>query len=804
MFGLLEDLRYGIRSWLATPGITAVALLALTLGIGANTAIFTVVDAVLLNSLPYEQSDRLVLVSERSPQVERLAVSLPNFIDWQTQSTSFEHIGIYRRDTYTLTLRDLPEQISGATVSADLLSALRVKPLLGRIFSPDEDRIGSEAVVLLSHGLWQRGLGADPDIVGRKLLLSGKPYTVIGVMDTDYAFPDEAELWVPIGPQFNNIGWQERRNHPGLYAVARLRPGVTLEQARVELTAVAARLEQQYPASNTGIRVNIEPMLDAVVRDIRPLLWSLFGVVGFVLLLACANVANLSLGRVAARQKEIAIRGSLGASRLRILRQLLVESTLLSLAGAALGIVVARFGVDALLAANPVAIPRAGEIGLDLRVVVFTSIVAVLTGVVFGLAPALQASRLTVGSTVNESSHGSKAGVKGRLRRGLVVAEVALSIVPLIGAGLMIRSLALLTDVTPGFEPENLLSLQINLPRTQYAQAPQRVNFYRQLLERLAAVPGVQSSAVATGLPLGNNGNSRMAFHVTGQPEPRPGQAPLADLTYVSNDYFQAMNIPRLQGRTFTDHDDRDAPPVVIVDEFFAKRYWPGEDAVGKQVTFVDDPSPRTVIGVVGRVKMDRLEDDSSRGQAYFSYLVSPWGFTMSIVARAADPVGVSESVRREVLALDKDRPIYNVRTMERVREQSIAARWLNTLVFGAFAAIALLLASVGVYSVMSYSVSQRTREIGIRIALGADRGSVFSLLVRQGIAPALIGVAIGLAAALAMTRGMQSLLFGVSAFDAMTFLLVPVLLVSVALLACVVPARKALNIEPREALRYE
>jgi putative ABC transport system permease protein len=804
MDGLIQDIRYGIRSLLKNPGLSAVAVLALMLGIGANTAIFTVVNGVLLNPLPYDHSDRLVFVSERSPQMEELAVSLPNFVDWREQNMSFEHIGVYRRaDSYTIVLHDLPEQVTGATVSADLLSALRVTPLLGRIFSANEDKLGGEPVVLLGYGLWQRGFGGDPDIVGQKLTMSGKLYTVIGVMGADYAFPAEAELWVPIGPQFNNVGWQERGNHPGVYGIARLRSGVTIEQAQEEMNVIAERLEHQYPDSNTGIRVNVRPLLDTFVRDIRPLLWALLGAVGFVLLIACANVANLLLSRAAVRQKEIAIRGALGASRLRLVRQILTESVLLSLIGAVLGVVVARFGVKAIVAVNPNGIPRSGEIGLDLRVLGFTLIVAVLTGIVFGLAPALQASRWTMGEALKEGGQAS-TGLKQRLRRGLVISEVALSLVLLIGAGLMIRSFAVLSAVNPGFGVDNLLSLQINLPRAQYTQAPQRVNFYRQLLDRLAVLPDLQAAAAATGLPLGKNGN-QMSFGVAGQPDAPPGQAPLAEVAYVSNDYFRTMNIPFLQGRIFTDHDDKDAPPVVIIDDSFAKLYWPDEDAVGKQVKFERDSAPRTVIGVVGRVRMEGLEVDSGRVQAYFSYLVNPWGYTMTIVARTpVNPTNVADEVRKEVLALDKDRPIFNVKTVEQLRDESIASRRLNTLLFGVFAAIALLLASVGIYGVMSYSVAQRTREIGIRIALGAGRGDVFKLVIGQGIVLALIGVSIGLLAALALTRLMQSLLFGVSTIDPITFLLVSLILVCVALLACFVPARRALKVDPIKALRYE
>ncbi len=803
MEGLLRDLRYGVRTLFKNPGFSAVGVLALTLGIGANTAIFTVVNAVLLRPMPYEDSGRLVFISERSPQLEGMSISYPNFLDWREQNGCFENLGVYRRDSFTLALRDGPEQIVGAMVSADLFSALRVNPVLGQLFSSDDDKPGGEAVVVLSYGLWQRGFGGDPDIVGRKLTMSGKPYTVTGVMGVDYAFPSRADLWVPVGPQYSNPGWRNRGNHPGLFGIARLKAGATLQQARAEMNTIAERLEQQYPQTNAGCRLTINPMLDTFVRDIKPALFWLFGAVGFVLLIACANVANLLLGRAAVRQKEIAVRGALGASRVRLVRQLLTESVLLALAGGALGLLFAAFGVKALIAINPDAIPRSREISLDLRVLGFTLAAAVLTGVVFGLAPALQASKPGLSDALKEGGRGSTGVVSQGLRRVLVVFEVAISLILLIGAGLMIRSFYRLYQVDPGFNVNNLLSVRITLPRAKYPEPPQRLAFFRELIQRAASLPGVEAAGGATGLPLGNNGN-QTSFWIVGQPEPAPGQSPLAEVVYVSNDYFRTMNIPLVQGRTFTDQDTKDAPAVMIIDALFAKRHWPGQDAVGKQVKFGGDGPPATVVGVVGRVRMEGLEDDSGRVQAYFPYLVTNWD-TMSIVARTAgNPVSVANAVREEVLAIDQDQPIYNVKTVEQLRDEAVAPRRLNMLLFGVFAGVALLLAAVGVYGVMAYSVAQRTHEIGIRIALGASGGDVLKLVMRQGIVLALIGVSIGLLGAFVLTRWMRSLLFGVSAADPMTFVSLSLTLVSVAMIACFVPARRALKVDPVVALRCE
>jgi putative ABC transport system permease protein len=824
MDNLLKDLRYGLRMLIKNPGFTVVAVIALTLGIGANSAIFSVVNAVLLRPLPYDDPDKLMIMSERSPQLEGMSISYPNFLDWREQNQVFEHIAVFRRQSYNLTGSGEPERLTGGIVSADMFPALKATPIMGRTFTNDEDKPGGALVTVLSYGLWQRRFGADPSIVGQSLTLNGKPYTVIGVMPQGFLFPSRVELWIPVGHEYSSPNWQNRGNHPGLYGVARLKEGVTLEQARTEMDAIAARLEEQYPNTNIGGRVSITPLYENVVRGIRPALLVLLGAVGFVLLIACANVANLLLARAAARQKEIAVRTALGASRTRLIRQLLTESVLLSLAGGALGLVLANWGVDLIVAVSPNNIPRVAEIGLDSRVVIFTLAVSMLTGIIFGLVPALQASKPDLNETLKDAGRGSTGGLHRQIvRRVLVVAEVALSLVLLVGAGLTIRSFYRLGQVNPGFSTDNLLTLQVSLPAAKYPTPEQRLNFYEQTRERIAALPGVQSAAVATGLPLGNNGN-QTSFTIEGQPDPPPGETPLMEVVYISPDYLKTMNIPLLAGRAFS-YDDkqsaqadllpgraadsagRDSPGVLIIDETFAKRYWPDEDPIGKRVRFGgrgrDNPL-LTVVGIVGRVKMEGLNVDSNRVQGYLPYMRGPWN-SMTFVARTAgDPQNLAAAARQEVLAVDGDLPVFSVRTLEQIQADSVAPQRLNMLLLGIFAGVALILAGVGIYGVMAYSVTQRTHEIGIRMALGARRGDVVKLVVGQGMLLSLVGVALGLGAAFALTRVMSSLLFEVSATDPATFFGISALLVGVALVACFVPALRASRVDPMVALRYE
>lgn len=804
---VLKDVRYGTRMLIKGPGFTAVALLTLMLGIGANSAIFTVVNALLLRPLPFEESENLVFLSERSRQLEGMSISYPNFTDWREQNSVFENIAVFRRQSFNLTSGSEPERLNGSQVSASLFSILRYQPALGRAFTDEEDKPGANPVVILSHGLWQRRFGSDPHLLGQTLTMSGRGFTVIGVMPQSFAFPTRVELWVSVGQESGQQSWQNRGNHPGLYGVARLRSGVGVEQARADMDTVAGRLEEQYPNTNSTNRVTVQPLLEIVVRDVRPGLVVLIAAVGFVLLIACVNVANLLLARGATREKEIALRSALGARRGRLVRQLLTESLLLSFGGGVLGLALAYWGVKGLIAISPANTPRVSEISLDMTVLGFTLGVTLLTGVAFGLAPALHASKPDLNETLKDASRGSTGGLhRHRFRSALVVVEVAVALVLLIAGGLTIRSFYRLQQVTPGFDGENLLTIQLTLPPATYPEPHQRAGFFQQLLGRLASLPGVESVGGATGLPLGNNGN-QTSFSIEGQPPPPPGEIPLVEIANVSTDYFKTMRIPLLRGRIFTDQDHSETPQVIVIDQLFAERYWPGEDPLGKQIRFggVSSQNPLlTVVGVVGRVMMEGLDNNSNRVQGYRPYLQGPWNGFSVVLRTKSEPTSLASSVRQEVLNIDGNQPIFNIRTMEQIRSESITPRRLTTILLSIFAGVALLLATVGIYGVMAYSVSQRTHEIGIRIALGAARRDVMRLVVGQGMLLASLGVGLGLGGAFLLTRWMSNLLFGVSATDPMTFGGIAALLTGVAFAACCIPARRAMSVDPMVALRYE
>ena len=822
MSTLWNDLRYGARMLLKNPGITFVVILALALGIGANTAIFSVVNAVLLRPLPYAEADRLVFLNERSPNLDEGSISYPNFSDWRAQNHVFENIGVYNRESYNLTGSGEPERIITGQVSADLFSALRVHAALGRVFTNEEDKPGGTPVVVLSYGLWQRRFGGQPSILNQPLTLNGKSYTAIGVMPQDYQFPSRVEMWVPAGQLSGQAVWQQRGNHPALYGVARLKPRVTLAQAETDMNNIAANLEKQYPDTNAGARVRVRPLLEVFVSDIQRALWVLFAAVGFVLLIACVNIANLLLARASARQKEMAIRAAMGAGRWRIARQLLTESVLLSLVGGTLALLLARWGIDLILYISPDAIPRAREIGLDWRVLAFTVGLAFVTGILFGLVPALQAGVVDVHETLKETGRGTSG--RHWLRSSLVVVEVAATLVLLIGAGLMIRSFYRLQQVNPGFSYERLASFSISLPQTKYPDGDQQAAFFNRLLENIRALPGVKATAAATGLPLGNNG-WQTGFLIDGRPIPARDQIPLMEACTVTPDYFRAMNIPLKHGRYFNEHDDRSflagrdlsklnedermmvGVNSVIIDEEFARRHWPNEDAVGKRIK-IGGRDPKgpvlTVVGVVGRVKMEGLGQDSNRVQGYFPFAQLPASGMTVIINASADPNQLIASVRQQLKSIDADQPIYNIRTMGEIRAESVAPERLNLTLLSIFAGIALVLAIVGIYGVMSYSVTQRTHEIGIRMAIGAQPRDVFRMVIGQGMVLALIGVAFGLIGAFGLTRLMTTMLFGVAPTDPATFAVIAVLLTGVSLIACYIPGRKATKVDPLVALRYE
>jgi putative ABC transport system permease protein len=762
-----------------------------------------------------------VFLNETSKAMDEISVSYPNFTDWRNQNHVFENIGVYNRSSYNLTGVGDAERIITGQVSADMFAALRAQPAMGRLFTNDEDKPGGTPVVLLSHPLWQRRFGGQANILNQQLMLNNKSYTVIGIMPEGFQFPTRVEMWVPVGQLSGEASWLSRGNHPGLYGVARLKPGVTFPQAKAEMDTIGANLAKQYQESNAGNGIGLHPLLEVFVGDVRRPLWVLFAAVAFVLLIACANIANLLLARAQSRQKEMAIRSAMGAGRWRIARQLLTESVLLALIGGTVGMLVAQWGIKLILYISPDALPRAKEIGLDWRVLAFTIGLSFVTGLLFGLVPALQAGVVDVHETLKETGRGTSG--RHWLRSSLVVVEVATTLVLLVGAGLMIRSFYRLQKVNPGFSYDHLTSFTVALPQKKYAEGEQREQFYNRLLENLRGLPGVEATAAASGLPLGNNG-WQTGFVVDGRPRPPRDQTPLMEACLVTPDYFKAMNIPVKSGRVFDSHDDRSwiagkdlskldddekqmAPlNSIVIDEEFARRYWPGEEAVGKRIAMGSEKDPRflTVLGVVGRVKMEGLGTDSKRVQGYFPFAQTPSSGMTVILKAAGDPNQLIAAVRQQVKAIDPDQPIYSVRTMDDIRAESVAPERLNLTLLSIFAGIALVLAVVGIYGVMSYTVTQRTHEIGIRMAIGAQPRDVFRMVIGQGMMLALIGVVCGLIGAFGLTRLMASMLFGVEPTDPITFAAIAVLLTGVALVACYVPGRRATKVDPVVSLRYE
>ena len=808
---LWQDLRYGLRMLVKNPGFTVVAVMALALGIGANSAIFSVVNTVLLRPLPYQDPDRLVMVWEDDTKggYPRDTPAAANYIDWRDQNQVFEGMAAIADLSFNLTGNGEPERIDGRRVSAHLFPLLGVEPHLGRAFLPEDDQPSGNRVVIMSHGLWQRRFGSDMTIIGKPLTLNGESFTVVGVMPPHFQFPSrEDELWVPIA--FSSQEAANRGRHY-LQVIARMKPGVTLQQAQAEMSTIATRLQQQYPDQNTDLGATVISLHEHVVGDIKPSLLVLLGAVGFVLLIACANVANLQLARAAVRQKEISIRVALGASRLRLIRQFLTESVLLALLGGGVGLLLSVWGVNLLKAFIPEKISQAAAITIDARVMGFTLLVSLLTGLIFGLAPATQTSNFNLNETLKEGGRDSAAGSRGNRIRGLlVIAEVAVSFILLIGAGLLINSFLRLHNVDPGFRLDNLLTIQVALPAQKYPDHARRSAFHTELVNRIEALPGVKSAAVTNWIPLIYQGDS-IGFSIEGRPDPAPGQGrrPTVVTRVVSPHYFRTMGIQFLQGREFGEQDRVDSPAVAVISETMVRRFWPGEDPIGKRITS-GSPDSRdpddwlTIIGVVKDVRQFELTADP-KPQMYLSYLQA--GFFAPrhlVVSTDVEPLSLAATVRRTVWEVDKDQPVSNISTMEDVLSESLARQRFSMLLLGIFATVALVLAAVGIYGVMSYSVTQRTREFGIRMALGARGLDVLKLAIRQGAKLVLIGVAIGLAASFVLTRLMSSLLFGVTATDPLTFIGVSLLLAIVALMACFVPAHRATKVDPLLALRYE
>jgi putative ABC transport system permease protein len=802
---LLQDLRYGFRMLVKTPGFTVVAVFALALGIGANTAIFSVVNAVLLRPLPFKDPDRLVWAQAADLKTGEQggSISPPDFLDYREQSRVFEHFAATQSMSFTLTGDAEPERVLGARVSADFFEALAVVPFKGRTFLPEEEREGNNRVAVISYGLWQRRFGADPNLVGKAVELSGQSTVVVGITPAGFQFPKEAEIWSPIG--FGGKETTLRRTHY-LNAIGRLKPGVTFEQAQADITSIARRLEQQYPETNKDYGMGLTLLPEQIVGDMRRTLLVLLAAVGFVLLIACANVANLSLARGAARGKEIAIRVALGASRARVIRQLLTESVLLAIMGGVLGLLLAVWGVDMLVSLSPEDLPRVKEVTIDPRVLSFTLLVSIVTGIVFGLAPALSASsRGDLNETLKEGGRATGAAAShNRMRSLLVVAEVALSLVLLVGAGLLIKSFLRLSQVETGFNSTSVMTMRLALPQAKYAEAPRRAAFYQQLLERTRALPGVEAAGVISELPLSGQNNDTY-FALEGQAlSSTADENNLANIRTASPDYFRAMGIPLIKGRFFGDGDRDDAPRAIIISETFARSFFPNQDPLGHRLTIdIGEPWTAEIVGVVGNIRHDNLATEPWR-EMYTNIAQTPRGSVNLVVRTGSDPAMVTSAIKAEVQALDRDLPIYSPKTMEQRVAESAAAPRFRTLLLALFAGLALVLAAVGIYGVISYTVTQRTHEIGIRMALGAQRRDILRLVVGRGVVLTLIGVAIGLAGAFLMTRVMASLLFGVSATDPATYAVVSLLLITVALLACYVPARKATKVDPMVALRYE
>jgi putative ABC transport system permease protein len=810
MDSLLQDLRYAVRVLLKKPGFTALSVIALALGIGANSAIFSVVNAVLLRSLPYDDPERLVMVWGTMPQTDRASVSPADFIDYQEQNRVFEQVAAFNAAGFTLTGAEEPEQIRGARVSSGFFSVLGVRPTAGRAFHAEDDKPGAARVVVLGQKLWHRRFNSDQNIIGRNITLNGQSFTVIGIMPAEFQFTvpgifrTPAELWTPSALVKDNT----TRGNQYLRVIGRLKPGVSMERAQAEMTTIASQLQQEYPNTNSGLGVRLIGLHEQVVGNIRSALLILLGTVGFVLLIACANVANLFLARAAARQKEIAIKMALGATRARLARQLLTESMLLALIGGAFGILLALWSTDVLVSLSPANLPRVKEVGVDRYVLGFTLLISILTGALFGLAPALQASKPDLNETLKEGSRGSSENLgRGSLRRLLVVSEVALALVLLIGAGLMIKSFLRLSEVNAGFNPQNVLTMMLSLPRAKYKEPHSQAAFFQEAFERIKGLPGVEAVGAINDLPLGGDRDST-AFAVEGRPALPPGQQPNTEWRLVNADYFKAMSVPLLKGRAFTEEDKSDAPPVVVINDSFARRFFPDEDPIGKRVILNlaisnPAPAPREIVGVAGDVR-DLGLDAEPQPEVYAPYLQETVSYMALMVKSNTDPAGLATAVRSQVLAIDKDQPISGIQSMGQIVKESVAGRQFNMMLFAIFAGVALLLAAVGIYGVMAYSVTQRTHEIGIRMALGANHRDVLRLIVGQGMTMALVGVGLGLAVALILTRVMASLLYEVSATDPLTFAAIAFLLAAVALLACYIPARRAMNVDPMVALRYE
>ena len=806
MDSFLNDIRYAIRNLLKRPAFTLIAALTLALGIGANSAIFSAVYALLLNPLPFPELNRVVAIWDKMPSrgVPHNEVTMPNYLDWRAQSQSYDHLALYRWWSVNLTGIDSPERIQGFLVTANFIDVTGVKPIMGRNFAEEENQPGKDRVAIITYSLWQRRFGGDPNILNKTITTNGISRTVVGVMPERFNFPKGAEIYapIPLTPEVISL----RGNH-AYYVIGRLKPGVPMASAQAEIDNITARLAQQYPETNTGWGATVFPIVADTVRTYDTALWVMMGAVGFVLLIACANIANLMLARASGRQKEIALRAALGASRWRIVRQLLSESLMVALIGGTLGILVGLWGIDALRVANPGEAAKFApgwyQLGLNPTVLLFTLGLSILSGLVFGLAPAWQVSKPNLNDALKESGRNTSSG-SHRLRSGLVVFEVAMSLVLLVGAGLLFRSFLALMKTDPGFNPDNVLTMSLVLPAAKYREEPQAAAFFADLVQRVKSRPGVESAAVVNYLPLGGS-NSSDSYLVEGEAEPQPGHENEGRYRVCSPDYFQTMGIKLIKGRNFSEQDKVGAPRVVIVNSTLARKHWPGQDPIGKRIRFYGPPERAgwmQVVGVVEDVKHELNLEVTP--EYYLPHAQDAWNSMVLVARTTVEPGSLAGAIRQEVWSIDKDQPVFDVKTMQEVRSASVTLYSFSSVMLAIFAGVALLLASIGIYGVMAFVVTQRTQEIGIRMALGARGRDVLKLVVTNGMRLAVIGLAIGLVAAWGLMRFMEKLLVGVQPTDLLTFSLVSLALLLAAFLACYVPARRATKVDPLNALRYE
>jgi putative ABC transport system permease protein len=807
---IVQDLRYAIRTLLKKPGFCAIAVLTLALGIGANTAIFSVINAVVLKPLPFAQPERIAQIWEydKRQAPAQGTISPHNFKDWRNQSKLFEQMAAYRYVNFTFTDGNQPESLRGSAVSSSLFAVLGVQPALGRDFLPEEDAPGKNHVVILSEGFWQRRFAGNRDVINQTIQLNGESYTVAGVMPKGFEFTEGVELWSPLGI---DLARQERGNR-FLFAIGRLKPETPLTAAQAEMESVADNLAQQYPNSNSNSGVHLIPLHQQVVnKSVKTSLFVLLGAVGLVLLIACANVTNLLLVRASARRKEIAIRLSIGASRWHLIRQFLTEGILLSMIGGGLGLLIAWWGVDLILAVVPNTLPRVKEIGVDSTVLIFTLATSLIAGTLSALVPAFYGTKVDLNHSLKESG---QSVASSSLRQGmlglLVSAEIAVALVVLIGAGLLLTSFLRLQQINPGFNPTNLLTVQLSLPNARYKDAKQQALFYQQALERINSIATLESAGAVSDLPFSNS-RSMSSFEVEGRPRQPGDDGIAADHRVISSNYFKSLNIPFVEGRDFNDRDNQTATGVVVVNQSWARTFFPNDNPMGKRIQIGDDgeialygnPIWREVVGVVGDIKHGDLTAPA-KPEMYVPYLQEPIARMMFVVRGKGDSGSLTAAVRNEIHALDSNLPIYNIRLMDERLARSILPQRFNAMLIGIFAVVALILAMMGIYGVMAYTVEQNTRDIGIRIALGAQQRDVMGMVIKQGLRLALIGIAVGLIAAYLLSRTISDLLYGISPTDAMTFVYVSLILTGVALVACFVPARRAMKVDPMVALRYE